>query len=85
MKASIKFAAFGLVAMGALFSTGCTTIDNLHAAAAAERAANPEKYTEIPEVARAQYTANQDGSVYQQSCAFGCPTPEQRMELTRNW
>lgn len=82
MKASIKIAAFGLVAMGALFSTGCTTLDNLHAAAAAERAVNPEKYTEIPEVAQAQYSAGQDGMPYQPSCAWGCP--DGVPELTRN-
>lgn len=82
MKASTKIAALGLVVMGAMFSTGCTTLDNLHAAAAAERQANPEKYTEIPEVAQAQYTANQNGMPYQPSCAFGCP--DGVPELTRN-
>lgn len=85
MKASVKIAAFGLVVMGALFNTGCTTLDNLHAAAAADRAANPEKYTEIPEVQRAQMTANQDGSAYPQFCTWGCPTSEERIELTRAW
>ena len=84
MKASTKFVAFGLVAMGALFSTGCTTVDNLHAAAVAERAANPEKYQEIASVQRAQMTANQDGSAYPQFCTFGCPTAEERLDLTRN-
>lgn len=73
MKASAKIAAFGLVAMGALFSTGCTTLDNLHSSAVADRAANPEKYQEIPVVRTAQTTPGQDGPFYQDSCAFGCP------------
>ena len=73
MKASAKIAAFGLVAMGALFNTGCTTLDNLHASAVADRAANPEKYQEIPAVRTAQISPNQDGPIYQDSCAFGCP------------
>lgn len=85
MKASLKFAAFGLVAMSALLSTGCQTMDKLHADAVAERAANPEKYTEIPEIQRAQMMPNQNGSMYPQSCAFGCPTAEERIDLTRNW
>lgn len=85
MKVSLNVAAFGLIAMGALFSTGCNTLDNLHAAAITERAANPEKYTEIPAVQLAQMTPNQDGSAYPQTCAFGCPTAEERIDLTRNW
>ncbi|MFA4834655.1 MAG: hypothetical protein WC749_01085 [Dehalococcoidia bacterium] len=85
MKASTKIAALGLVVMGAMFNTGCNTLDNLHAAAIADRQANPEKYTEIPSVQMAQMTPNQDGSAYPQSCAFGCPTAEERIELTRNW
>lgn len=76
MKASVKVAAFGLVVMGALFNTGCTTLDNLHAAAVADRQANPEKYAEIPAFRQMQQTPNQDFMVYQDSCAFGCPTAQ---------
>lgn len=83
MQVSFKIAALGLAV--ALFNTGCTTMDNLHAAAVADRAANPEKYTEIASVQRAQMMPNQDGSAYPQSCAFGCPTAEERLDLTRNW
>jgi len=73
---SVKIAAFGLVVMGALFNTGCTSLDNLHSAAVVERQANPEKYTEIPAVRQMQQTPNQDGMGYQDSCAFGCPADQ---------
>lgn len=82
MNASFKFPALVLVA---LLGAGCQTIDKLHADAVAERAANPEKYTEIPSVQRAQMMPNQDGSAYPQSCAFGCPAAHERLDLSRNW
>ncbi|WP_219096269.1 hypothetical protein [Pseudomonas sp. UMAB-40] len=81
MKALTKIAAFGLVAMFALANTGCTTIDKLHADAVADRAANPEKYTEIPDVRIAQLTMG-EAPIYQDSCAFGCP--DGLPELTRS-
>jgi hypothetical protein len=79
---SVKIAAFGLVVMGALFNTGCTTLDNLHAAAAAERQANPEKYTEIPEVRAAQMAYNQNGMAYPAFCTWGCT--DDAFPVTRN-
>lgn len=82
MKALTKIAAFGLVAMFALANTGCTTIDKLHADAVADRAANPEKYTEIPAVRLAQISKSDETPIYQDSCAFGCP--DGLPELTRN-
>jgi hypothetical protein len=81
MNATIKFAALGLVVIGALLNTGCTSLDNLHASAVADRAANPEKYQEIPAVRIAQISAGQEGPIYQDSCAFGCP--DGLPELTR--
>jgi hypothetical protein len=81
MKALTKIAAFGIVAMCALATTGCAGLDKLHADAVAERAANPEKYTEIPEVRLAQLTKG-EAPIYQDSCAFGCP--DGLPELTRN-
>ena len=84
MKAVLKLVACGFVVLGALTTAGCETLDKAHAGAVAERAANPEKYTEIPEVKRAQMTANQNGSAYPEFCTFGCPTAEERIDLTRN-
>lgn len=84
MKALTKAAAFTFVAMFALATTGCAGIDKLHADAVAERAANPEKYTEIPEVLSAQTAPNQDGPIYQKSCAFGCETAEKSANVVRN-
>jgi hypothetical protein len=76
MKMVVKFAALGIVA---LLGSGCGTFDKLHSDAMADRTANPEKYQEIPGVRLAQITPNQDGPIYQDSCAFGCPgnVPEQ--------
>ncbi|WP_219096191.1 hypothetical protein [Pseudomonas sp. UMAB-40] len=82
MKATIKIAAFGLVALIALANTGCTTIDKLHADAVADRAANPEKYTEIPEVRAAQMANNQDSGAYPAFCTWGCT--DDAMPVTRN-
>jgi len=81
MKATTKIAAIGLVVIGALLNTGCNTIDKLHADAVADRAANPEKYTEIAEVRIHQLTKG-EAPIYQDSCAFGCP--DGLPELTRN-
>lgn len=82
MKASAKIAAFGLVVMGALFNTGCTSLDNLHAAAAAERQANPEKYQEIPAVRVAQMADGQDMMPYPAFCTWGCT--DDAFPVTRN-
>ncbi|MGE6473190.1 hypothetical protein [Serratia proteamaculans] len=73
------------VAAVALSVTGCSSLDKLHTAAVAERSSNPEKYTEIVEVQLAQMTPNQNGSSYPQSCAFGCPAAEKRIDVTRSW
>jgi len=77
MNVSAKIAALSLVAM---LCGGCNTMENLHSAAVADRAANPEKYTEVPEARQMQLAPNQDGPIYQDSCAFGCPKaqPEQQ-------
>jgi hypothetical protein len=83
MKASIKFAAFGLVVMGALSAAGCNTIDTLHADAVADRTANPEKYQEIPEVRAAQMANNQDSMAYPAFCTWGCT--DDAFPVTRNY
>jgi hypothetical protein len=81
MNTFFKSVAFCFVVVGALATTGCAGVDKLHADAVAERAANPEKYTEIPEVRMSQLTKGET-PIYQDSCAFGCP--EGLPELTRN-
>jgi len=81
MNTFFKSVAFGLVVVGALASTGCAGLDKLHADAVADRAANPEKYTEIAEVRIHQLTKGET-PIYQDSCAFGCP--DGLPELTRN-
>ena len=83
MKALTKAAAFSLVALLALASTGCAALDKLHADAAADRAANPEKYTEIPEVRAAQMASNQDGGAYPAFCTWGCT--DDAFPVTRNY
>lgn len=77
------FAAAAFIALSALATTGCGTISTLEENARAERAENPAKYQEIPEVARAQKTQNEGGAAYPEFCTFGCPGQPQ--ELTRNW
>lgn len=85
MKSFKSLFAATVFAAATFSATGCSALDKLHADAVSERAANPEKYTEIAAVQRAQMTPNQDGSVYPQSCAFGCPSAEDRIDTTRSW
>ena len=67
----------GLASVG-----GCSTIADLEARAVADRAANPAKYLEDPDIKRAQMTQNQGGAAYPEFCTFGCP--KEPMVLTRD-
>lgn len=78
-----KIAALAFLATAVITASGCSTIERLEANARADRAAHPEKYQEIPEVARAQKTGNQEGAAFPEFCTFGCPA--QHEDLTRNW
>lgn len=76
-----KLTATAFIAISVLSVSGCSTIAQLEANARADRAANPEKYREIAEVARQQMSPGQDGGPYPQFCTFGCQEP---VDLTRN-
>ncbi|HGA2320932.1 TPA: hypothetical protein ACIRVE_005564 [Pseudomonas putida] len=76
-----KIGATAFLAVSLFSATGCSTIAQLEANARADRAAHPEKYQEIPEVARQQMSPGQDGAPYPQFCTFGCTEP---MDLSRN-
>ncbi|VVN26520.1 hypothetical protein PS623_04562 [Pseudomonas fluorescens] len=78
-----KFAGLAFLAVTLAVASGCSTIERLEANALADRAKNPQKYQEIPEVAQAQKSANQNGPAYPEFCTFGCP--DQHEVLTRNW
>lgn len=83
MKKTTKYSLAVLAIMGALLSAGCSTVERWEAAAVADRAANPAKYQEDPEILRQQLTANEGGAAYPEFCTWGCPS--ERVELTRAW
>ncbi|WP_153785395.1 hypothetical protein [Pseudomonas sp. EMN2] len=74
---AVIVAVAGLAALG-----GCSAITELEARAVADRAANPAKYLEDPDIKRAQMTQNEGGAAYPEFCTFGCP--KEPMDLTRN-
>lgn len=78
-----KLAATAVIAASLLSATGCSTIAQLEANARADRAAHPEKYQEIADVARQQMSPGQDGAPYPEFCTWGCP--ETPTDLTRAW
>lgn len=75
--------ALVVVGVVMLAASGCSTIDRLEANAAADRAAHPEKYEEIPAIARQQMSPGQNGAAYPEFCTWGCP--EEATDLTRSW
>ncbi|MNJ62848.1 hypothetical protein D3C77_587030 [compost metagenome] len=83
MSKLVKTAMCALVLAAGLGSVGCATVEKLEADARADRAAHPGKYTEIPEVRKAQMTQNESGAAYPAFCTFGCK--EQTEDLTRAW
>lgn len=83
MRKFIKFSMAALVVAVAASSTGCAAFDRLHADAVADRAANPEKYKEIPSVKYSQMSGMENGPSYPDSCAFGCP--ETPTNVTKAW
>jgi hypothetical protein len=76
-----QLVATACIAASLLAMTGCSAIAQLEENARADRAANPGKYLEDPEIKRAQMTQNQGGAAYPEFCTFGCTEP---MDLTRN-
>ncbi len=81
---TIKNAVALLLAATVMSATvGCSSIERLEANARKDRAENPEKYQEIPEIARQQMTANQQGVTFPEFCTWGCPA--ESTDLTRAW
>lgn len=84
MKCIFKTVGTAIFVCGVLSTaSGCSAVTKLEASARADRAANPEKYQEIPEVARQQMSPGQDGGPYPAFCTFGCP--DTQPDLSRNW
>lgn len=82
MKKIGKAVAVTVAVAGLAALWGCSTIAELEARAVADRAANPGKYLEDPDIKRAQMTQNEGGAAYPEFCTFGCP--KEPMVLTRN-
>jgi len=82
MQKIVKALAVLVAVAGIATVGGCSTIADLEARAVADRAANPSKYLEDPDIKRAQMTQNQGGAAFPEFCTFGCP--KEPMDLSRN-